>query len=154
MAFTHDCRVQHSTSGVERVDSRVDTQFSQGSRQDSGCIQECESGCWRRVSQVIGRDVYCLYRGDGSLGSRADSFLQRTQVSSKGWLVTDSRWDTSQQCRHFGTCLSESEYIVDEEENILVLFISELLSNGQTGQTDSSSCSWWLVHLSVDQCAT
>jgi hypothetical protein len=47
--------------------------------------------------------------------------------------------------------LSESENVIDEEKDILVLFVSEVFGDGQTGETDSGSGSRGLVHLSVDE---
>lgn len=50
--------------------------------------------------------------------------------------------------------MRESKDVVNEQQHILVFFISELFSNGETGETDSSSCSRGFVHLAVDECTT
>ena len=60
---TDDTGVQHTGLGVQRVDSGVDTQLSDGTGQHSGGIQVGESGSGGRVSQIIGGDVNGL---DGS----------------------------------------------------------------------------------------
>ena len=50
-----------------------------------------------------------LHRCDGSLLGGGDTLLHGTHVSGKGGLVTDSRWDTTEQSRHLGTGLGESK---------------------------------------------
>lgn len=149
--LTDNRGIQQSRLGVQWVDSRVDTQLGNTSRQHSGGIQVSESGSWGRVSQVIGWDVDSLDRGNGTLLGGGNSLLQGTHIGGQGWLVTDSRWNTTQQGGHLGTSLSESENVVNEQQHILTFFVSEVFSNGQTGQSNSSSGSWWLVHLTENQ---
>jgi len=66
-------------------------------------------------------------------------------------LVTYSGRDTSKECRHFRTSLGESKDVVDKQKHILVLFISEVLSNGESSKSNTSSSTWGLVHLSIDE---
>ena len=47
--------------------------------------------------------------------------------------------------------LGESEDVVNKEQHILSLLVSEVLSHGQTGQGNSGSGTGGLVHLSVDK---
>jgi hypothetical protein len=47
--------------------------------------------------------------------------------------------------------LGESENVVDEQKHVLVLLVSEVLSNGQTGKTDTGTGTWGLVHLTVHE---
>ena len=75
--------------------------------------------------------------------------LHGTHVSGQGWLVTDSRRDTTEQSGHLGTGLSESENVVNEEQHILTLLVTEIFSNGETGESDSGTSTWGLVHLTV-----
>ena len=49
---------------VQRVDSGVNTQLSDGTRQHSGCIQMGEGGSGGGISQIVGRDIDSLNRGD------------------------------------------------------------------------------------------
>merc|ERR1712046_241283 len=58
-----------------------------------------------------------------------------------------------EQGRHLGAGLGESEDVVDEEQHILVLLVSEVLSDGETGETDTGTGTWWLVHLTVHEAA-
>lgn len=46
--------------------------------------------------------------------------------------------------------MGESENVVDEEQHILSLLVSEVLGDGKTSKGDSGSGSWGLVHLTED----
>ena len=74
-----------------------------------------------------------------------------THVSRQRGLVTDGRGDTTKQSRHFGTSLSETENVVDEEQHILALLITEVLRDGQTSESDTGTSTWGLVHLTEDE---
>ena len=67
--------------------------------------------------------------------------LHGSHVSSKGRLVTNSRWDTTKQSRHFAAGMGEPEDVVDEEKHVLVLtlLVAEILGNGQTGKSNTST---------------
>jgi peptide chain release factor 1 len=106
-----------------------------------------EGGSWGRIRQIIGWHVNGLDRGDGTLLGGGNSLLHTTHIGGEGWLVTDSGWNSTEQGRHLGTGLGESENVVNEEQHILSLLVSEVLGNGQTGKGDSSSGSRGLVHL-------
>ena len=92
-----------------------------------------------------------LDRCDGSLLGGGDTLLHGTHVSGKSWLVTDSRWDTTEQSGHLGTGLGEPEDVVDEEQHVLALLVTEVLSDSQTGQGNTGTGARGLVHLSVHQ---
>jgi peptide chain release factor 1 len=77
--------------------------------------------------------------------------LQGTHISGKGGLVTDSGGNTTQKGRHLGTGLSETENVVNEEQHILTLLITEVLSNGKTSKSDTGTGSRGLVHLTEDK---
>lgn len=47
--------------------------------------------------------------------------------------------------------LCETEDVVDEEQHILTLLVTEVLSYGQSSQSHSGAGTWGLVHLSVHQ---
>jgi len=143
--------IKHSGSGFEWVDGWINSQLSQGSGQHSGGIQVSEGGGWSWISDIISWYIDGLYGGDGSSLGGGNSFLEGTQIGSEGWLISDSGWDTSKKGRHLRAGLGESEDVVDEKQHILVLLVSEVLSDGETGKTNSGSGTWWLVHLSVDK---
>ena len=66
-------------------------------------------------------------------------------------MVTDSGRDTTEQGRHLGTSLSETENVVNEEQHILTLLVTEVLGNGQTGEGDTGTGTRGLVHLTEDE---
>ena len=92
-----------------------------------------------------------LHRCDGSLLGGGDTLLHGTHVSGKGGLVTDSRWDTTEQSGHLGTSLGEPEDVVDEEQHVLTLLVTEVLGDGQSSQGNTGTGARGLVHLSVHQ---
>lgn len=117
MVLSDDTGVQHTRLGVERVDSGVDTQLGDTTRQHSGGVQVSEGGGGGRVSQIVSRDVDGLDGGDGTLLGGGDTLLHTTHVDGEGGLVTDGRGDTTQQGGHLRTGLGEAEDVVDEEKH-------------------------------------
>ena len=53
---------------------------------------------------------------------------------TEGGLVTDSRRDTTEKSGHFGTCLSEAENVVDEEQHVLALCIQRVRQGEREGE--------------------
>ena len=151
MSLTNNIWGQNTGGGLKWVDGWVNTKLSQGTRQHSVGIQMCEGGSWGRISEIICWHIDSLDRGDGTRLGGGDSLLKGTQIGGEGWLISDSGWDTTKQGRHLRTGLSESEDVINEEKHILVLLISEVLSDGESSKGDSSSGTWWLVHLTVDE---
>merc|ERR1719500_1825905 len=148
---TGDVGVHDSRGGLERVDSWVEAQLGDGSGQYSSGVQMRESGGWGGIGQVISWHINGLHRRNGTLLSGGNSLLHRSHIGSERWLVTDRRWDTSEESRHFGTGLGESENVVDEEKHILAFGVTEVLGDGQTGEGDSGTGTWRLVHLAVHE---
>jgi hypothetical protein len=149
MLLSNDGGVQHSGGGIEGIHSGVDTQLSKGSVQHSVGIQMSESGGWCGIGEIISGHVNSLHGGNGSLLGSCDPLLELSKISSQGRLISDSGWDTSEQGGHFRASLGEPENVVDKEEHVLVLLISEVLSDGKSGESDSSPSTWGLVHLTV-----
>ena len=110
-----------------------------------------ESGGWGRIGQIVSRDVDGLDGGNGTLLGGGDTLLHLTHIGGQSWLVTDSGWNTTQKGRYLGTGLGEAENVVNEEQHILTLLITEVLGDGQTSQGDTGTGSWGLVHLTVDE---
>ncbi len=154
MLLTDNGWVQDSWSWIQWIDGWVDTEFGQGSWQHSCGVQEGEGCGWGGIGKIVGWYVYGLDWGNWTLLGGGDSFLEGTQIGGQGWLIADGWWDTTQQGRHFWAGLGESEDVIDEQQDILSFFVSEIFSDSQTGQTDSGSGSWGFVHLSVDECAS
>ena len=148
---TNDTGVEHTGLGVQRVDSGVDTQLGDTTGQHSGGIQVSEGGGGGRVSQIVSGHVDGLDGGNGTLVGGGDTLLHTTHIDGQGGLVTDSGGNTTQQGRHLGTGLGETENVVNEEQHVLALLVTEVLGNGQTGQGDTGTGTWGLVHLTEDQ---
>ena len=110
-----------------------------------------ESRCRRRVRKVIRWHVHSLYRCNGSVFRRCDTFLHLSHLRCQGRLIADCGRHSSQKCRHLGSCLSESENIIDKEQNILrtirLSTISKGLCQSQPGQGHRRTCSRRFIHL-------
>ncbi|KAI6773495.1 hypothetical protein HG531_000344 [Fusarium graminearum] len=124
--LTNNSGVQHTGLGVERVDSGVDTQLRDTTRQDSGGVQMGEGGGRSRISQIVSRDVDSLDRGNGTLLGGGNTLLHTTHIDGESGLVTDGRGDTTQQGRHLRTSLSESENVIDEEKHVLTFLVPKI----------------------------
>merc|ERR1719507_823439 len=118
-----DVGVHDTGGGVEGVDSGVDATLGNTTGQDSGGVQVRNGG--------------------------GDTLLHGTHVSGESWLVTDSGWDTTEQSRHLGTGLGEPEDVVNEEQHVLALLVTEVLGDSQTSQGNTGTGARGLVHLSV-----
>mmetsp|Transcript_8345 Transcript_8345/g.16061 ORF Transcript_8345/g.16061 Transcript_8345/m.16061 type:complete len:394 (+) Transcript_8345:943-2124(+) len=151
MLGTDDVRVEHAAGGVEGIDGGVDTKLSNGTRKHSGSIQMGEGGGRGGISQIIGRDIDGLDRGNGTLGGGGNTLLETTEIGGEGGLVTDSGGNTTEKGRHLRVGLGEAENVVDEKEHILALNITEVLGNGKTGKSDTGTSTRGLVHLTVDE---
>merc|ERR1711982_47756 len=103
------------------------------------------------IRQVISGDVDGLYGGDGSLLGGGDPLLHTAHVSGQGGLVTHGGGDTTKQGGHFRTSLGESENVVNEEQHVLSLLITEIFSNSQSSESNTSSGAGGFVHLTVDK---
>lgn len=149
--LTDDTGVQHTRGRVERVDSGVDTQLGDTTRQDSGGVQMGEGGGGGRISQIVSRDVDGLDGSNGTLLGGGNTLLHTTHVDGKGGLVTDGRGNTSEKGRHLGTGLGETENVVNEEEHVLAFFVTEVLGDSQTSKGDTGTGTGGLVHLTENQ---
>jgi len=66
------------------------------------------------------------------LARRGDPFLERAELVREGGLVTDRRRNAAEQGRHLGARLDEAEYVVYEEEHVLVFLVAEIFGHGKT----------------------
>ena len=82
---------------------------------------------------------------------RGDAFLERAHLVGEVRLVTHSGRHTAKQRGHLGTGLGEAEDVVDEQQHVLVLHITEVLRHGQCGQRDTQTRPRRLIHLAEDQ---
>merc|ERR1711955_157317 len=149
MYSSNDIRVHNTGSGVKRIHSGVDSTFGHRFGQYSGGVQVSEGGGRGRVSQVISWYVNGLDRSNGTLLGGGNSLLHSTHVSGQSGLVSYSGRNTTQQGRHLGTSLGESEDIVNEKQHVLSLLVTEVLGNSQSSEGNTSTSTRGLVHLSV-----
>jgi peptide chain release factor 1 len=141
--------VKHTGGGVEGIDSGVNTELGKGTGEHSCGVQVSECSGWCGIGQIVSGHIDGLHRSDGTCLGSGDTFLEGTEICGQSGLIADSRWNTTKKGGHLRTGLGESEDIVDEKKHILVLLISEVLGNSETGKTDTGTGTWGLVHLSV-----
>ena len=144
-------RVKHTGGGVEGIDGGVDTKLGDGTGKHGGGVQVSEGGGRGGIGKIIGRHVDGLDGGNGTLGGGGNTLLEATHVGGQGGLVTDGGGNTSEKGGHLGTGLGEAEDVVNEEEHILALLVTEVLGNGETGQGDTGTGARGLVHLAVHE---
>ena len=136
MLLADDGGVHHAGSGIERIDSGVDTQLGDGTGKHGGGVQMRESSGGGGIGKIIGGDVNGLDGCNGSLLGGGNTLLHRSHIGSERGLVTDSGRDTTEKGGHLGTGLGEAENVVDKQKHILALLITEVLGHGETGQSD------------------
>ena len=96
MLHTNDFRIQNTRSGIQRINSRINTQRCNTTVQNSSSIQ-VSKGCSRsRVCQVIRRHIDCLNRCNRTVLSRGDTLLQCTHFRSQCRLIANRRGHTAQ----------------------------------------------------------
>lgn len=115
--LSDDTGIEHTRLGVKWVDSGVDTQLRNTTRQHSGGVQVSEGGGGGGIRQIVSRHVNGLDGGNGTLLGGGNTLLHTTHVDGEGGLVTDGRGNTTQQGGHLGTGLGETEDVVDEEKH-------------------------------------
>jgi peptide chain release factor 1 len=78
--------------------------------------------------------------------------LQLAEVDGERRLVADRGGHAPEEGGHFRTGLGETKNIVDEDQNVLLLFVPEVLSNGQRRKRDTRARPGRFGHLPIDQC--
>jgi peptide chain release factor 1 len=110
-----------------------------------------EGGGGGGIGQIISGDIDGLHGGNGTLLGGGDTLLHTTHIGGESGLVTDGRGDTTKKSRHLGTGLGETENVVNEEQHILTLLVTEVLSDGKTSKSDTGTSTRGLVHLTEDK---
>jgi peptide chain release factor 1 len=144
-------RVEDAAHRVERIHGRIDADLGERPREHRLGVEVAERGGGRRVGEVVGGHVDGLHRRDRALVRRGDALLELAHVGREGRLVADRRRDASEQCRHLGARLGETEDVVDEEQHVLALFVAEVLRAGERGEADARARTRRLVHLAIDE---
>jgi hypothetical protein len=162
---TNDVGIHDSRGGIERIDSRIDGQFGDSTRQHRRRVKMGECGRGSRIGKIVGRHIDGLHGGNRALLGGRNSLLHLSHVRRQRRLITHGGGDATEQRRHLGTGLNkerltgvqkqgylgESEDVVDKEEHILSLLITEVLGHGEPSETDSSASTRGLVHLAVHE---
>mmetsp|Transcript_7769 Transcript_7769/g.19831 ORF Transcript_7769/g.19831 Transcript_7769/m.19831 type:complete len:565 (+) Transcript_7769:104-1798(+) len=144
-------RVEDARRGVERVDGRVDAELGNRAREHRRGVEMREGGRRRGIRQIVSRHVDGLHRGDRALARGRDALLHLTHVGREGRLVADGRGDAAEQGRHLRACLRVPEDVVDEEQHVLALHVTEVLRDRERRQRDARASARRLVHLAVHE---
>ncbi len=134
------------------IDSGIDAQLGDLTRQHRGGVEVSKRRRRSGISQIVGRHVHGLHRGDGAVLGRSDALLQLAHFTGKVRLVSHGGRHAAQQRGDFRPGLGEAEDVVDEEQRVGAFFVAEVLGDGETGQCDAKAGSGGLGHLAVDQC--
>ena len=151
MFFPDNMGIQNTRCRVKGIDGRINTQFGDLTRQYGRCIQMGECCCRSRVGQVIGRNINGLYRCNRPFLRRRNTFLQGADVCAQCRLITYGRRNTTEQSRYFRTGLNETENVINEQQYILMFFITEVFRHSKTRKAYTHTSSGRFVHLTVYQ---
>src|SRR5581483_1516742 len=145
--LTHHTGVEDGRGRRQRVDGGIEALVGQRALQGDGGIEVGE-GCHRRGIRVVVRwDVNGLHGGDGALLGGGDALLQGAHLGGECRLVAHGRRHAAEQRRNFRAGLNEAEDVIDEQEDVLPLFVAEVFGQGDASQADAQARSWRLVHL-------
>ena len=139
---------QDTRSRFQRINSRINTLLYDLTGKYGSRIQMCKCCCRSRVSQVIGRYIYSLYRSNRTGSCRSDTLLKFTHLSCQCRLITYGRRHTSKKCRYLRTGLYKTENIINKQKYISVLCITEIFSHCKTCFRNTHTGSRRLIHLS------
>ena len=151
MLLAHHVGGEDPRGRAQRIHSGVDALAGNGTVQNRGGIQVGKGSGGGRISQVVGRDVDCLDRGNRPLLGGGDPLLERAHLGGQSGLIAHGRGHAAQQGRNLRARLGETEDVVNEKEHILVFPVPEILRHGKTGKAHPHTGSRGLVHLAVDQ---
>ena len=108
-------------------------------------MRECR--CGSGVGQIVRGDVYRLHGGDGAVLGGNDPFLELAHFGSERGLIADRGGHAPEERRDLRARLCEPEYVVYEEEHVLVRILPEILRYGEPRERHAEPCSRGLVHL-------
>ena len=151
MLFSDNQRIQDTRAGFQWINGRINTQRCDITIQHGFRVQMRKGSSRSRVCQIIRRHIDRLYRCDGTILCRCDTLLQLSHFCRKGRLISNGTRHTSQQGAYFTTCLGKTEDIVDEQQHVLMVMITEVFRHRKTCQTNTHSGTRRFIHLSVNQ---
>ena len=151
MLIPHNFRGQGLGSGRQRFHRREEPLGRQRAFQHHRGVQVGE-GCGRgRVRQVVRRNIHGLHGGDGAVLGGGDAFLKIRHFLRQVRLVTHGGRRAAQQGGHFRPRLGETENIVNEQQHVLMLLVTEVFRHRQGGQGYAQTGAGGFIHLSVHQ---
>ncbi len=77
--------------------------------------------------------------------------MKLTHFGAQRGLVAHGGGHPAQERRNFGARLSKPEDVVDEEQHVLLLHVTEVLGNRQSTQAHAEAGSRRLVHLAITE---
>ena len=144
-------RVQDGRGRRQRVHGREDALREHCAGELGGGVEVRERRRRRRVGVVVGGHVHGLHRGDRLTPGGGDALLQLAHLVGQRGLVTHGGRHTAEQRRHLGTRLGEPEDVVDEQQHVLALLVTEELGHRQRRQGHAHTRARRLVHLTEHQ---
>ncbi len=146
-----DLGLEDRRGRVERVDRRIDPLLGDRPVEVRRRVQVREHRCRGRIGVVVGGHVDRLDRGDRALAGRRDPLLQGAHVGLQRRLVAHLGGHAAEQRRDLRARLDEAEDVVDEQQHVLTLLVTEVLRHRQAGQRDAHARARGLVHLAEDE---
>ena len=148
--FTNNFWIECTRSRFQWVNCRINTLFCDGAVKNRLSIQVGKGRCRSRVSQVVCRNINCLYRSNRTSLGRGNTFLKVAHLRCQSWLITYCGRHTAEQCRYLRTSLGETEDVVDKQQYVLAL-VTEVFCFGKTAKTYAKTCSRRLIHLTINE---
>src|SRR5699024_2748356 len=121
----------------ERVDRGIQAARGDLTAELRGGVEVRERRRRRRVGVVVGGDVDRLQRGDRVSARRRDALLQLAHLVREVRLVADGGRHAAEQGGDLGAGLREAEDVVDEEQDVLLLHVTEVLRHRQRRERDA-----------------
>src|SRR6266481_6392023 len=146
---TDDARIENARRAGQRIDGRIDAAFHDLPAEVGCSIQVCKRRGRSRVRVVVRWNVNGLHGSDRAALGRSDALLQFANFRVEVWLVTDSGRHAPEKSGNFRTRLHKTENVINEQEHVEVLLISEVFGNRKTSEAYAETRAGWLGHLAV-----
>ena len=146
-----DAGFQDAGEGGEGVNGGVEALGGEGAFQGDYGVQVSEGGYDAGVGVVVGGDIDGLEGGDAAAFGGGDAFLEGTHFGAQGGLVAYGGGHSAQEGGYFHTGEDVAVDVVDEEEDVLVLFLAEVFGHSEAGESDAGADAGGFVHLSEDE---
>ena len=111
-------------------------------------IQMLHNGLNRRIRDIIGWNVDRLERSDGTLGCGVDALLDLADIRIQSCRITILDRHTVLHGADLGISLNSTVNVINEQKYVLILLVTEILCQSQTGIICVGSASGVLTHLS------